>query len=98
MVTLEPDFEQVLEVAVICDVGRRQVRVIVHNRLVGCVVVIEPPGYVRVEKEVIVDEVQREDSPNVYRLELFTAKIAKSAQRKQLFRAPRLREQFELFA
>jgi len=45
MVALESDFEQVVELTIVRDVSCGQVRVIVHNRLAGCVVVIQPLCY-----------------------------------------------------
>src|SRR6267143_3614721 len=62
VISFQPDLEQILELAVGGDVGRGQMRVIVHNRLVRGVLVIEPSSYFGVEKEVIVDEVQNDGS------------------------------------
>ncbi len=58
MIALEPDFEQVLELAVAGDVGSGQVGVIVQNRLASRMLVIQTPGCLRVQQEVIVDEIQ----------------------------------------
>ena len=60
VIALEPDLEQVVEAPVAGHVGRRQVAVVVENRLPRRMLVIEPARRGAVEQEVVGDE--RHDS------------------------------------
>ena len=56
MIALEPDLEQVVEPPVLGDVARRQVVVIVENRLLGSVALVKAPRRRGLEKEICAEE------------------------------------------
>ena len=60
VIALEPDLEEVVEAPVAGHVGRRQVAVVVENRLPRRMLVIEPARRGAVEQEVVGDETHGE--------------------------------------
>lgn len=56
MVAFQPDFKEVAEASVLRNVTRRQVIVIIENRLVSCVSVIQATGSLGLEQEIFVNE------------------------------------------
>jgi hypothetical protein len=56
MIALEPDFEEICKAPIVGDVLRREVAVIVDDRL-GCGVLMEQPfSGLRLEEKILVDE------------------------------------------
>ena len=56
MIALEPDLEQVVELPVLGDVARRQVVVVVEDRLLGGVALVQPPRRRGLKKEICAEE------------------------------------------
>jgi hypothetical protein len=56
MVALKPRLEQIAEAAVRSNVGWREVRVVIENRLLRRIGVVQVPGGFGMQQEVIVDE------------------------------------------
>src|SRR6266853_2076498 len=56
VIAFEPDLEEILELPVLRDVARREMAVVIENRLRLGELVIEPPRRVSAEQEVVVNE------------------------------------------
>ncbi len=59
VIALQPDFEQVGEAAILGDVARRQVAVIVQDRLICRVVPVKPSRRFGLEEKIVVNERHR---------------------------------------
>ena len=59
VIALQPYLEKVLEPTVVGNVGRREMRVVVENRLRRGILVIQTFGRLGLQQEIIMDEFQR---------------------------------------